>query len=243
MVRDLVAITDNADPMNVVVFTRAGRKVCQVPVFSPGASDTDQSLIGVGRSLIVENNYGYSGPAATEQGATTTPGLERVDVAADLRSCRKVWHSDEIAPTVVPKVSIPNGLVYTYTKPASGDGDPWYLTALDFRTGRTVFKVLAGEGLGFNNNYAPVSIGADGTAYVGVLGGLVALRDATAPPQPAGPPKPRFRLVVTCRRARVTGDRDWIRSTRITRRGRRVRAKVTLTDGRVVVLTKRRKGC
>ena len=27
----------------------------------------------------------------------------------------------------------------------------------------------------FNNNYAPVTIAPDGTAYVGVLGGLVAL--------------------------------------------------------------------
>lgn len=55
--------------------------------------------------------------------------------------------------------------------------DPRYLTAIDFRTGETVFKRLAGFGLGFNNNYAPVTIGPTGTAYVGVLGGLVALRD------------------------------------------------------------------
>jgi hypothetical protein len=44
-----------------------------------------------------------------------------------------------------------------------------------------VFKQLAGFGLGFNNNYAPVTIGPDGTAYVGVLGGLVALRDTRGP--------------------------------------------------------------
>ena len=49
--------------------------------------------------------------------------------------------------------------------------------AIDFRRGTTVYKKLAGTGLGFNNNYAPVSIGPDGTAYVGVLGGLVLLRD------------------------------------------------------------------
>ena len=51
--------------------------------------------------------------------------------------------------------------------------------AIDFRTGRTVYKQLAGSGLGFNNNYAPVTLGPDGTAYVGVLGGLVALRDGS----------------------------------------------------------------
>lgn len=65
------------------------------------------------------------------------------------------------------------------TKPPGrreGD-DPWYFTALDFRTGRTAYKRLAGEGLGYNNNYAPISIGPDRSAYVGALGGLVRLFD------------------------------------------------------------------
>ena len=33
------------------------------------------------------------------------------------------------------------------------------------------------EGLGFNDNFAPVTFGADGTFYSGVLGGMVSLRD------------------------------------------------------------------
>jgi hypothetical protein len=243
MARGLVAITDNADPMNIVVYTREGRRVCSVPVFEKGASNTDQSLIAAGRSIITENNYGYSGPAATENGKTTTPGLERVDVDANLRGCHKVWHSDEVAPSVVPKVSLTSGLVYTYTKPA-GDEDAWYLTALDFRDGHTVFKALAGEGLGFNNNYAPVTIGPDGTAYVGVLGGLVAVRDAVPPPQPSGAPQPQLRLRAKCRRhrlrLRVAGrDTDWIAAKKIRRRGRRATARVTITDGRVIVLRKK----
>jgi hypothetical protein len=178
-----VAITDNADPMDVVVYRRAkavtgSRLVCTQPVFGQGASATDQSLIGTGRSMVVENNYGYSGLAATEQGATTTPGIERVDINDDGTGCRKVWHSDERAPSVVPKLSLASGLVYTYTKPPTSDGtDAWYFTAIDFRSGKTVYKRLAGTGLGFNNNYAPVSIGPDASAYVGALGGLVRLWD------------------------------------------------------------------
>jgi hypothetical protein len=178
-----VAITDNADPMDIVVYKRAktvdgARPVCVQPVFGAGASDTDQSLIGAGRSLVVENNYGYSGLAATEQGATTTPGIERVDINSLGTGCRRIWHSDEIAPSVVPKLSLANGLVYTYTKPPMSDGtDAWYFTAIDFYNGKTIYKRLAGTGLGFNNNYAPVSIGPDGSAYVGALGGLVRLWD------------------------------------------------------------------
>jgi hypothetical protein len=178
-----VAITDNADPMNIVVYRRAkrlrgSRVVCTVPVFSRGASATDNSLIGTGRSLIVENNYGYTGPAATVKGASTAPGIERVDINREGTGCTSVWQSDERAPSAVPKLSLAAGLVYAYTKPPRSDGvDAWYLTALSFRTGKTVYARIAGTGLGFNSNYAPVSIGPDGTAYVGALGGLVLLRD------------------------------------------------------------------
>jgi outer membrane protein assembly factor BamB len=181
--RGHVAITDNADPMNVVLYDRrAGTEICRVPVFAQGASATDQSLVAFGDALVVENNYGYSGPAATEQGATTTPGLWRVDYDPATGGCAVAWRSEEIAPTVVPKVSLATGLLYTYTKPAGERSDPWYLTAIDARTGKTAFKRLAGTGLGFNNNYAPVTLAADGTAYLGVLGGMVALRDGAAPP-------------------------------------------------------------
>jgi hypothetical protein len=178
-----VAITDNADPVHIMVFKRAARPrgrrvVCRVPVFHKGRSSTDQSLIGAGRALIAENNYGYSIPA-TQNGGVTAPGLERVDVNRSGRGCHKVWHSEARAPSVVPKVSARAGLVYTYTKPPrSDDQDAWYLTALDFDTGRRIWRRLAGEGLGYNNNYAPVTIAPNGTAYVGVLGGLVKFRDA-----------------------------------------------------------------
>jgi hypothetical protein len=177
-----VAITDNADPMDVVVFQRARRPegkrvVCREPVFNEGASATDQSLIGAGRALIAENNYGYS-IAATELGGTTEPGLQRVDLDRDGRGCHTVWRSHERAPSVVPKLSLADRLVYTYTKPQRNDvEDPWYLTALDFRTGKARWSRLAGVGLGFNNNYAPVTLAPGGTAYVGVLGGVTMFRD------------------------------------------------------------------
>jgi hypothetical protein len=176
-----VAITDNADPMNVVVYRRGAnvrrdRLVCSEPVFQPGASNTDQSLIATNHSIVTENNYGYS-VAGVLNGGVTEPGLTRVDVRRG--ECRTVWTSDERAPSVVPKLSLANGLVYTYTKPKGATySDAWYLTALDFRTGRTVYRRLAGTGLGYNNNYAPVTLAPDGTAYVGVLGGVVAFNSA-----------------------------------------------------------------
>jgi hypothetical protein len=213
----LVAITDNADPTHVVVYRKArrvagSRVVCRHPIFKKGASATDQSLNVAGRAIVAENNYGYSGPSATEQGASTSPGLERVDLDRDGTGCHHVWTSKEVAPTVVPKISLPNGLVYTYTKPPRDDGsDYWYLTALDFRTGRTVYRFRAGEGLGYNNNYAPITIGPDnGAVYLGVLGGMVMLRDAKPPPR--HPPKPRLFLGARWRRPCAFGHlSSWVR--------------------------------
>lgn len=176
-----VAITDNADPMNVVVYRTEPdvdrREVCAVPVFAPGASATENSLIGAGRSLIVENNYGYANPRSTMLGNTTVPGFARVDIDPDGAGCTLAWtNTTEAAPSVVPKLSLATGLIYTYTK-GTQPTDPWYWTALDFRTGEMVWKRLSGVGFGFNNNYAGIALGPDGTAFVGTLGGLISLRD------------------------------------------------------------------
>ena len=182
-----VAITDNADPMNVVVYRRAlrlrrgqRRVVCRVPVFDPGAGATENSLLTNGRSLYVENNYGYQDPFGPNSGALTTPGFARVDVNRNGRGCRKVWtNTTERAPSVVPKLSTKTGLIYTYTR----DPDPlplrqpYFWTAINARTGATAYKVYAGNGLSFNNNYAGLALGPTGTAYLGVTGGLIALRD------------------------------------------------------------------
>jgi hypothetical protein len=233
---DLVAITDNANPIDVIAYRRSSglagpRELCRTPVFAKGASSTDQSLLTDGRSLVVENNYGYEGPQSVSGGQTTTAGLARVDVHRDSGRCTLAWTSHVVAPSVVPKLALGSGVVYTYTKPGGDPTDPWFLTALDYRTGATIYDALAGAGPLFNNNYAPVTIGPDGTAYLGVLGGIVSLRDA-APPRVAPAPtikvaparQHRVRLKVTCGRGHTvvvaTADRR-VRAL-VVRRGRRV---------------------
>ena len=185
MGKKYVAITDNADPMQIVVYQRGKkiegkRVVCEHAVFEPGASATENSLIGTGRSMIVENNYGYAPPPdATSNGGATTPGIERVDVVKKRNGklkCKTKWESNEIAPSVVPKLSLANGLVYTITK-GPGEPDAWYLTAIEFATGRTAWSKLLGTGAFFNNHYAGISISPRGDLYSGVLGGTVRVVD------------------------------------------------------------------
>jgi glucose dehydrogenase len=149
-----------------------------VPVFEAGKSATENSIIAVGDSLVVENNYGYEGPTSVAQGKSTTPGVARVDVNEQAGTCTKVWTSAEISPTTVPKASLANGLVYVYSKPPRSDGvDAWYFTAIDFHTGKTVYRRLTGTGYLYNNHYAAVSIGPDGAGYIGTLGGLIRIAD------------------------------------------------------------------
>ena len=92
-------------------------------------------------------------------------------------------------PTVVSKLSRRTGLIYGYTHPSASElpmtapvpaalaPDAWFFTAFSARTGRQVWSKYTGSGLGYNNNYAPVSLGPDGTAYVGTLGGLLRIAD------------------------------------------------------------------
>src|SRR3954453_7817580 len=203
-----LAITDNANPMDVVVYRAAdklghGRKraVCTVPVFRKGASDTENSLTGMGRSLYVENNYGYdlqkwndviSGPAGPvpiggDRSQVSVPGVARIDVNANGSGCRKVWTNNSVrAPSVVPKGNTRNGLLYFYENLKDlkvPDSDPWYWTAVDRRSGKVVWKQMAGYGGRYKNHYAGIALarnpaGGKTTLYVGGIGGIMALGDA-----------------------------------------------------------------
>ena len=172
-----VAITDNAEPrMNVLVYDRTdGRLVCSAGVFRSGESATENSIVAVGDSLLVENNFGYTGPLSTLGGDVTAQGVARVDVVDG--KCVNVWESAERAPSSVPKASYATGLLYVYTRPSEVDSAAWYLSAIDIRTGRTAFRVLSGVGMQWNNHYAAIALGPDGSAYVATLFGLIRIYD------------------------------------------------------------------
>jgi hypothetical protein len=187
-----VAVTDNGDPMAVNVYrASSGRLVCSVPVFAKGKSDTENSLISMGRSLFVENNYGYDIQKFNDQiaggvqiggdrEAVSEPGFARVDILGNGSKCRKVWENRTVrAPSVVPKGDAKQGVIYTFQniKDPGAASDPWYWTALDARTGKVVWTQLAGWGGYYNNHYAGIAVGPDRTLYLGGVGGVMALRD------------------------------------------------------------------
>ncbi|MDD6011611.1 MAG: hypothetical protein PUC33_02070 [Oscillospiraceae bacterium] len=183
-VRKLCAITDNADGrVNMVIYDRVtGEVIAEIPLFEEGHSVSENSLIAYDRSFIVENNYSDTGAGFLENNPTSYPGVIRVDMNEDCTGADIVWESQEASATVVPKLSTGNGLVYLYTREINDDipksAVAWYFTAIDFRTGETVYKVFTGCGKNWNNSYGPISIGPNGTAYVGVFNGLISVSDS-----------------------------------------------------------------
>ncbi len=180
---DYVAITDNADGrINVMVYlqnidSKLLQQVCKVPVFTANLGASENSMVAIGHSLIVENNYGYQGPF---DNINAQPGLARIDIDKASQTCSVGWENLTISsPSAVPKVSLANGLIYVYTRDNSNPSamQAWYFTALDANTGQLVFKVLTGVGKGFNNHYGSISIMPNGTAYVGTIAGVVKVWD------------------------------------------------------------------
>lgn len=180
-----VAITDNADGrINVLVYaqsaaTKRNEPICKVPVFPPNKGTSENSMVALASAFIVENNFGYQGPY---ENIDAEPGLARINVINQGSGCEVAWENTVIsAPSSVPKVSLANGLVYLYTRDSANPADmhAWYLTAIDAKTGELAFKVLTGVGRKFNNHYGSISITPEGHALIGVLGGVVRVRDGT----------------------------------------------------------------
>ncbi len=180
-----IAIADNAEPqINVLVYRRdiffeGSRLICKTPVFYSGESATENTLIGINNSLIIENNYGYDLFTNMIFGRTGTGGITRIDFSEENGNCELIWYNPIISQTTVPKLSLENGLIYVYAKdPSIGWGiDAYYLSAIDFETGETIFEILTGTGVSYDNNWAPITLGPDNSAYIGVLRGLVKVSD------------------------------------------------------------------
>ena len=186
----LVAITDNAEPrVHLLFLTRSdGVVVGSIPLFEEGKSGTDISVAcfehadehgdGLGvYSALVENNWGHHRfPHSRPES-----GLTRVDITRDENGayrCEQVWASREKGIGVF-KLSFGSGLAYMYWRSETCPVTQWYFTAVDFETGETVYKQLAGQGLGYNNWAGALFLHPDGgIAYSTTIFGLVMMQDA-----------------------------------------------------------------
>ena len=182
---DYLTFTDNADDhMNIYVARRGelgegeSRVICKVPVFTKGASVTDNSMIAYDRSIILENNAGYTNSMIQKDYNAVEGGVVRVDVREDESGCDTIWTNPLKVPSVVPKLSLGNGIAYFYSFDLLDNGDRlWSLVGLDFETGREVIRVPTGTGQAFNNNWASIAIAPNGDTWVGTREGVLRARD------------------------------------------------------------------
>jgi outer membrane protein assembly factor BamB len=184
--RKYVAITDRGeDRTGLVVYRREAtvsgpRQLCRVPLFTAEASAVEISPIGWGRSLVVKNDAGYRSAFHGTSEATIAGGIVRVDIREDDTGCDVVWTAPDRVPAVVGKLST-NGLLYYYTFEEQPDGEnAWSFLALDFATGKPVFKQFVGLGQRFDINWGSPAVAADGTVYLGVFEGILAIADGPA---------------------------------------------------------------
>jgi hypothetical protein len=190
-----VAITDNAEQLQVVVYRTdeqldpgEERKVCEVPVFDfpgGGAGAGSNSLLGLRNSIIAQNTADYLFDWKKGQLKTPgKPGMERIDIDPDGSGCTKVWVNTEVHTNMVLRVSTRNGLIYNQDRKYDATNKVYavYWVALDFRTGEVVWEKLAGtfdpKGLAmFDNFWAPYGLGPNGALYGANYGGVTMLRD------------------------------------------------------------------
>jgi hypothetical protein len=176
-----LTFTDNADDnMNIYVARRntlsrnEERIICKIPVFKKGYSVTDNSMIAYNRSVILENNSGYTNSMIQKSYSDVVGGVVRVDVREDESGCDKIWTNDLKVPSVVPKLSLGNGIAYFYSFDLLDNGDRlWSLVGLDFETGKEVIRIPTGTGEAFNNNWASIAIAPNGNTWVGTRKGVL----------------------------------------------------------------------
>jgi hypothetical protein len=188
----LVAVTDNAEPrVHLLFFERGdGSLACSVPLFGRGRSGTDISVAGFEHadtegkrtgvySAIVENNWGrHRFPRAHPEA-----GFVRVDVTRRGDGeyvCQEMWTNRQKGLGVF-KLSLGNGLLYSYWRSESCPVTQWYLVASDFATGEMVYRKRTGSGLGYNNWAGALFLHPAGeVAYSTTIFGLVRVSSSPA---------------------------------------------------------------
>ncbi|EHM87235.1 hypothetical protein HMPREF0045_01820 [Actinomyces graevenitzii C83] len=147
---DYVMLSDNGDRQEKLIVYRSadGSAVGEGPLFTPGASGTENSMIGVQNSIVGACTFGYpyvqypdTKPAYRAQVA---PGMERWDVNDDASGITLKWRNNGIYSAAVPRLSTVDNLIYTCERPRGPagvlTGPVVYACAIDMDSGRVVHR-------------------------------------------------------------------------------------------------------
>lgn len=192
---DYLALVDHNDiQASVKVYNQtSGQNVCSVPIFSPNFSAADNGLLnawdGKMYGVIVLNDYNTTSIHSSNDTdgiwndmSGQSPGFARVDVEPQANGAAKCGLRWDLSLRVkgVSVMSTKSGLVYAYIQ------DPelalkgqyvWYVVAVDFATGKEVWRIRTGAGGNFNDGFQAMTLSPDGRVIQGVNGGVAVVSD------------------------------------------------------------------
>lgn len=147
---DYVMLSDNADRQEKLIVYRSadGSAVGEGLLFTPGASGTENSMIGVQNSIVGACTFGYPyaqyPDAKPAYRAQVAPGMERWDVNDDASGITLKWRNNGIYSAAVPRLSTADNLIYTCERPRGPagllTGPVVYACAIDMDSGRVVHR-------------------------------------------------------------------------------------------------------
>lgn len=174
---DLIAIADNGKPqMHLNVYHRYdGRLISSTPVFGTINTGCENSPIGFGNEVVIEDNGGFELFFGDPQ--STNKGLAKIRVHEDLKGAEIVWENNDLKASTTPILSTSNGIIYSYcVKKGSKGHDAWYLSMVDWETGKTVYEYWVGSGRNYPDMLQPVVLDS-GAFYIGTRTGILVVRD------------------------------------------------------------------
>jgi hypothetical protein len=174
---DLIAISDNADEqVNLLVFDRRDipgreRLVCKVPSFEKGKSANENSVVGYGNSIVIQN--WYNAPKYFGKLGQMEPGVTRIDVREDRSGCDVVWHNPRIAATSTLKLSTGSGYLYAPVD----KGNDHFMALLNFHTGKVDHEIYLNKGFPGRYMAAPVFFGPDNEVIQPHFSGMTVIKE------------------------------------------------------------------
>jgi hypothetical protein len=193
-------VDNDSGKVNICIFDKkSGALSFKHPLFSPGRSACENSIVAYGNNFIVSNTYGYTDPFVINE---TEGGIHKFIYYKDGFELDDSWGPIDRpydGKTATPKLSTANGLLYVYNRFDDGPTEhmDWRFTALDYRSGKEVFflkpyfeeevfndnisGIMKAGSLGkknydrkvFNNLWGTFTIGPNNAIYLGTYRGFI----------------------------------------------------------------------
>ena len=182
---EYVMLSDNADRRESVIVYRVsdGASMGSAELFQAGKSGTENSMIGINNTVFGASTYGYPYPKypdgagkSVPASAPFAPGMERWDVTDT--GLTQVWSRDDVYSAAVPRLSVPDNLIYTCERrpgPAGNTGLGVNAVAIDPDNGITLHdqEIPGWAAIGGIDPLEMVGLIKDGIWWQGTISGVV----------------------------------------------------------------------